>query len=163
MGWAAPTVSCLWPSRAITESFGKSGIHGPKHFCDLCRDVPRHDHSDQVMSFQERVFDTFHFCDFCRGCTGMDKSFPSVHFLIFRFWFFDSRSRAWRRKPGPPKKGSDTGSGGHPHRSWILRHYIGGSVMTAGSYKATIFANPMVPGWMVGHPLTPTLELNFQP
>ena len=43
-------------NRAVTESFGKSEIPGPKHFCDLSRRLPRHGNSDDLMSFKERVF-----------------------------------------------------------------------------------------------------------
>ena len=42
-------------NRAISESFGKSEIHGPKHFCDLCWDVtnvPRHEDSDHLRPFE---------------------------------------------------------------------------------------------------------------
>ena len=43
-------------NRAVTESFRKSEIPGPKHFCDLSRKLPRHGNSDDLMSFKERVF-----------------------------------------------------------------------------------------------------------
>ena len=43
-------------NRAVTESFGKSEIPGPKHFCDLSRKLPRHGNSDHLMAFKERVF-----------------------------------------------------------------------------------------------------------
>ena len=42
--------------RAVTESFGKSEIPGPEHFCDLSRKLPRHGNSDHLMSFKESVF-----------------------------------------------------------------------------------------------------------
>ena len=39
-------------NRAVTESFGKSEIPGPKHFCDFSRKLPRHGNSDHLMSFK---------------------------------------------------------------------------------------------------------------
>ena len=43
-------------NRAVTESFGKSEIPGPKHFCDLSRKLSRHRNSDHLMAFKVRVF-----------------------------------------------------------------------------------------------------------
>ena len=48
-------------NRAVTESFGKSEIPGPKPFCDLSRKLPRHGNSDHLMSFKRRSFPRFPF------------------------------------------------------------------------------------------------------
>ena len=48
-------------NRAVTESFGKSEIPGPKHLCDLSRKLPRHGNSDHLMSFKGRSFPRFPF------------------------------------------------------------------------------------------------------
>ena len=116
---------------AITESLGKSEIHGPKHFCDLCRNVPCHENSDHLMSFNRRILDTFHVCGLCQGCTGTEIISGSPFFDFLTFWFFDSeagaRRRPKRRKPGPP-----TNDPGMPTRKatpklhWPLfaRHFL---------------------------------------
>ena len=57
-------------NRAITESFGNLEIHGPKHFCDLCHNMPRHENSDHLMSFQKE-FLTLSISVICAGgCLG---------------------------------------------------------------------------------------------
>ena len=67
-------------NRAITESLRESEIPGPKHFCDLCRNILHHENSDHLMSFKTRGFDTFHFCDLCRRCTGTENISESLFF-----------------------------------------------------------------------------------
>ena len=68
--------------RAITESFRKSELHEPNHFCDLCRNVPRHGNSDHLMSFKQE-FLTLSISVICAGDVLARKSFLSLHFLTF--------------------------------------------------------------------------------
>ena len=93
-------------NRAVTESFGKSEIPGPKHFCDLCRNLPRHGNSDHLMSFQDRVFCASLFCDLCQSCacTEIISEAPFFDFLISDFLMSEAgaKKRPKRRKSGPP-------------------------------------------------------------
>ena len=73
-----------YQNRAVTESFGKSEIPGPKHFCDLSQKLPRYGHSDHLMSFKG-VFHASHFCDLYRSCASTEiiSKAPFFDFQIF--------------------------------------------------------------------------------
>ena len=94
------------PNRAVTESFGKSEIPGPKHFCDLTRKFPRHGNSDHLMSFKERVF-RFPFLWFVPGLCRVTEIISEAPFLTFWFSDFWFLKRVQRKGPkggvrGPP-------------------------------------------------------------
>ena len=72
LGGANGLLPLTHQNRAVRESFGKSEIPGPKHFCDLCRKVPRHGNSDHFMFFKERAFCAYLFCDLCQSCAGTE-------------------------------------------------------------------------------------------
>ena len=93
-------------NRVVTESFGKSEISGPKHFCDLCRKLPCHGNSDHLMSFK-KSFHASHFCDLYRRSAGTEI-ISEAPFFIFGFSDFliseaGVKKRPERRSLGPPK------------------------------------------------------------
>ena len=96
-------------NRAITESLGKLEIHGPQHFCDLCRrNVQRHENSDHLMPFKERVL-TRSISMICAGDVPARKSFLSLHFLDFLIFLgghFGPEKKYFALPPVPEEKHS---------------------------------------------------------
>ena len=92
----------------ILGGFIRVDIPGPKHFCDLSPKLPRHEDSDHLLSFKERVFHASHFCDLCRSCAASRKQFLRLHFRFSDFLIFWFLKRVQREGPkggvcGPPR------------------------------------------------------------
>ena len=78
MLWVALTLSYL--SSTTTEpswQVSENQSSWAENFCDLCQNVPRHDSSDHLMSFQEKVLTLSNFV-ICAGDVPARKSFLSL-------------------------------------------------------------------------------------